>query len=220
MMMVMMMIKQPSSSYEGPRKAKFRRKERAKAVVAPQSQGLRIYRSPDSEHFEKLVTHASRECAGEGENPDMHWRCGRLELEISGSLSERIEGLIIIFGASIMAGSLYTLNNTILFRIDVERTLREFERVLAPLASPTWIIDLHTEDDVVNNPVDEKENSSDEKIDNSETKGKTVDMPRDTTENEMDEADEVDDDDEKGKQSGDKKKKKKKRRRRRRRRIR
>ncbi|KAI0196678.1 hypothetical protein EV127DRAFT_476733 [Xylaria flabelliformis] len=143
----------------------------------------------------------------------MHWKCGRLELGISGSLSERIEGLLIIFGASIMAESLYTLNNTVLFRIDVERTLRECEQVLAPLASPAWIIDLHIEDDVVDKPVGEKENSSDEKIDNSETKDKTVD----TTENEMAEADEVDDDDENGKRSEDKKKQKKKNKKRRRR---
>ncbi|KAI1736657.1 hypothetical protein F4680DRAFT_468899 [Xylaria scruposa] len=167
--------------------AEFIGEERAKAVTALHAQGLRIYRSPDNERVERLVVHTSRECAGE--DPDMYRRRGRLELEISGSLSERMERLMFAFDASIMAGSIYALSKTVLFRIDVEKTLRECERVLAPLASPTWI-DSHTEGDVVDKPVDGKENSSDENID-SETKGKMDDMPRDTAENAMDEADEA-----------------------------
>ncbi|KAI0546282.1 hypothetical protein F4679DRAFT_587624 [Xylaria curta] len=178
--------------------------QNARAAVTIHALGPRIYRSPDNERFEKIVIPESKECAWKDPNIDQQF--GPLEFEVFGSLSERLEGLKMMYDASIMAGANYALSKTMLFRMDAEKALRKCEQVLAPLASPTWI-DLHTEGDVVDKPVDEKENSGDEKID-SETKGKTDDMSRDTAKNEKDEADEADG----GKKEQKKKYKKRKRR--------
>ncbi|KAI1749719.1 hypothetical protein F4782DRAFT_533158 [Xylaria castorea] len=199
--------------------------EKALAAVSLATRGLRTYRSPDNERFEKVVIHTSTERAGEGPD-DMHRRCGTLELEVGGSPSERMEYLMFIFDVGIIAESISTLRQVMALQVDVEKTLQECEEVLAPLASPTWI-DSHTEGDTVEEAVDEKESSKGKEIDGKtkgkmdkekdETKDKIDDKTCHTTEDEMDEADEADD--KMGKQCERKKKRNKKNKKKRKRRV-